>query len=68
MRKVESVIDVGARMSKVIKPDKNELVFIENSSFASHLPKTAINFHKMKKGLYLNTNSKKKDYINFLTK
>ena len=40
----------------------------DSNSACSSFPKTAINFHKMKKGLYLNSSAKRKDYVNFINK
>ena len=40
----------------------------DRNSACSSFPKTAVNFHKMKKGLYLNSSAKRKDYVNFINK
>ena len=38
----------------------------DSNSVCSTFPKNAVNFHMMKKGLYYNSNIRKRDYINFV--
>jgi hypothetical protein len=52
-----------------IRAETSDLIHnVDTHSFASSMPKTAVNFQLMKKGLYLNTNAKKKELMMFAQK
>jgi len=67
LRKTGSALESGIQHPR-IRAETSDLIHNDSSSFASSMPKTAVNFQLMKKGLYLNTNAKKKELMMFAQK